>query len=604
MYDNEKYKDAPPLKTITKARSILGRLGIIAVETAWKNSARDFYSVSLKIPAAGIATNGKGTSHAYALASAYGEMMERLQNQSFFRLSIDMDPDTLKYMDFYYAPDEKHISISNFLNDPGEWTKIQFEKIPAGIDINELMKEWLLVSYEKTPDDFVALPYRSMKSGSISYIPVKMISKMYMSNGMCAGNNVQEALVQGISEVVERYVNKKVVLGKIVPPDIPDSFLKKYPSIDNMLRQLESAGNFEVSLKDCSLGQKYPVVGAFFKDRENQSYFVKFGAHPKFEIAAERSMTELLQGQNVKKMIGMQRFDYSCKPDDEHKNILSIFVNGIGYYPPEIFGDTPDYEFSGCHKEKLSNNSDMLKYLCRLLYEKGFDVFIRDSSFLGFPAFHVIVPGFSEIEQIYSLKEIKYYSKYNRVKRYIRNIKDITDKQMQELIYYLENECGNMDFPVIKFINTPTGDNVPWYYSEKNLMLTALYCTREDYASALNSFKQFLGNIRADSQNKSLLTFYGCVRDYLSALGRGMDKGKAKKVLGSFYTASCMEGVERDFLDPGKVLVNYGNVCCWACDNCVLSSQCGYDRVVHVYKSLKEAYASSRLKQSAISWGS
>ncbi|MDJ0306423.1 YcaO-like family protein [Dehalobacter sp.] len=61
------------------------------------------------------------------------------------------------------------------------------------------MKTWQDISYEKPPSDFITVPFCNLNSGKLSYIPMKMLSKMYMSNGMCAGNTPEEALVQGLS---------------------------------------------------------------------------------------------------------------------------------------------------------------------------------------------------------------------------------------------------------------------------------------------------------------------------------------------------------------------------------------------------------------------
>lgn len=82
-----KYKDELPINTINKIRNILSGLGILTIETGWRNSAEGFYSVTIMIQNTNLTTNGKGTTYEYALASAYGELMERLQNQSFYKLS-------------------------------------------------------------------------------------------------------------------------------------------------------------------------------------------------------------------------------------------------------------------------------------------------------------------------------------------------------------------------------------------------------------------------------------------------------------------------------------------------------------------------------------
>ena len=87
-----KYKDELPIKTINRIRDILGEMGLLTVETSWKNSVNGFYSVSVQIDNTDLLTNGKGTSVEFALASAYGEMMERLKNLCNYRLSLDLKP--------------------------------------------------------------------------------------------------------------------------------------------------------------------------------------------------------------------------------------------------------------------------------------------------------------------------------------------------------------------------------------------------------------------------------------------------------------------------------------------------------------------------------
>ena len=212
-----KYKDDSPLYTINKIRNILTDLELLAIETGWQNSAQDFYSVNLNIANTNIRTNGKGTTYTYALASAYGELMERLQNQSYFRLNLDLGKEALEYKGFYYAPDEKNISIKDLCMSKEDWINIQKSHMKNDIYLEELLEKWKLVSYEDVNSDFIALPYLNVTNNKISHIPIKMLSKMYMSNGMCSGNSKEEALVQGLSEVFERYVNKEFINKKICP---------------------------------------------------------------------------------------------------------------------------------------------------------------------------------------------------------------------------------------------------------------------------------------------------------------------------------------------------------------------------------------------------
>lgn len=598
-----KYKDELPLHTITKIRNILSDLDILAVETGWKNSVDGFYSVTVTIKNTALATNGKGTTYEYALASAYAELMERLQNQAFFRLNYDVSKEALEYQGFYYAPDEKHISIDDFLNSGEEWSSMQIAKVAQKLDCRKLLEKWMKVSYEEVPADFIALPYLNMSSGSISHIPIKMVSKMYMSNGMCAGNTPEEALVQGASEVLERYVNMRILVDKITPPDIPRDYLKQYSRIDAMIGEIEASGNFKVILKDCSLGQGFPVVGVIFLNKDDQSYFVKFGAHPIFAIAAERTLTELLQGQDVRDMMGVKEFSYRSPVDEEHENVLGILVNGSGYYPVGFFGSKTSYDFSEFADVRTYNNKQMLDYVLNLINMQGYQVFVRNNSFLGFPSFHVIVPGMSEIEQFFDVKPIDEYAKYNRVKGYIRNLPALAVEEADEIIEFFSKFQYGGGSSVAKVLNLSIENPIPWYYASTDLFVAAIYYQKGDFANSFNVFDRFLHrtkHMQSEMFDRGLFSFYKCVRDYLGTRADGLVEGDAINLLSAIYSPTMVQGVISEFSDVGRFLDTFGYLPCWQCDNCNYSQRCSYKRHEKVYATLKERYVSNPIDQTTL----
>src|SRR5690554_671571 len=74
------YKANKPKETIKKIRDILYENNIFVIEDFWNDAKYGMSSVSLCIPGLPCRTNGKSFNESYALASAYGEFMERLQN--------------------------------------------------------------------------------------------------------------------------------------------------------------------------------------------------------------------------------------------------------------------------------------------------------------------------------------------------------------------------------------------------------------------------------------------------------------------------------------------------------------------------------------------
>lgn len=593
-----KYKDEMPIKTINKIRDILGNMGLLTVESSWKNSVNGFHSVSVAIEDTDLLTNGKGTSIEFALASAYGEMMERVQNLCHYRLSLDLKPQIMEYLGFNYAPDEKPMSIDEFLASEEDWIKTQLSRVKPSLDKRELLKSWQTMSYEKVPADFVVLPYCNLNSKRISHIPIKMISMMYMSNGMCAGNSPEEALVQGISEIMERYANKRILRERIVPPTIPRYYMMKFPKIAAMVAALEKSGNFEVILKDCSLGQKLPIVGIILVNKNDQSYFVKFGAHPKFEIAAERTLTELLQGQDIKWMTGVREFCLHS-PTDDPENYMGILVTGSGFYPTEFFSRNFSYPFSEFEETTISTNKEMLAYMVDRLAQLGYETYVRDVSFLGFPSFHIIVPGLSEIEEFDDLRPITNYAAFNTFKRLVRNIGCLDDAGAATIIDFLQSMNYSPGASVMDIINLPVRDKAfPWYYSNADLFVTALNYWRGDTNKAYESFTKFLGYIQHTNPQRQVITYYKCVRDFLASKIKGLAEKDVVSTLSVFYPKEVIQGVVAEFNSPMKIISYQGQLNCWNCENCQFSSQCLYPPMERVYKILKEQYAASKIDQN------
>jgi ribosomal protein S12 methylthiotransferase accessory factor len=595
-----KYKDELPINTIYRIKKILNSIGIKTIEINWKNSAKGFYSVSVKVKGTNLSTNGKGTTPKYALASAYGELMERLQNQSFFRLSMDLSPEALKYEGFYYAPDEKHIDIKELENSNEEWMKIQISKMKSDIDIHEILKKWKAVCYEDVPSDFTALPYVNLINNKLSYIPIKMISKMYMSNGMCAGNTIEEALVQGISEVLERAVNTEIVMDKIIPPTIPISYIKKFPRLHDMIKEIECSGNYKIIVKDCSLDKGYPVVGVIFINKTDQTYFIKFGAHPAFEIALERTLTELLQGQNVRYMLGVKEFSYEYDMVDKYNNLMGIFTTGSGYYPAELFSREFSYEFKEFKDVEQWNNKEILNHLLKLLNSRGYDVFVRDVSYLGFPSFHVIIPGLSEIDKFDDIRTIDEYAEYVKVKKMIRNIENVSDKEINKLLEHMKGRYDSGPASIHQLINLQTKNTLPWYYENIDLFIAAAYYKIKDYSNAYKAFDKFLKYVQPNPYNKSLYVYYKCVRDYMGTRMNNLEQNHGVNLLKTFYPMNMITKVMCQFGVPEHIFSRFGKMRCWNCKKCRIRESCSYDSVEEIYKKLKHSCVENPIDQEKL----
>ncbi len=60
------------------------------------------------------------------------------------------------------------------------------------------------------------LPFNRQSDQQTVYIPMNIIGNLYGSNSMSAGNTANEARVQGLLEIFERYIKNRIIAEAIV----------------------------------------------------------------------------------------------------------------------------------------------------------------------------------------------------------------------------------------------------------------------------------------------------------------------------------------------------------------------------------------------------
>lgn len=386
-------KDAALEESIEKFQQKLTALGFNIEEASWLNPVPNVWSVHIRDKdCPQCFSNGKGASKKAALASALGEYFERLSTNYF-------------WTDFYLGQD---IANGDFVHYPNEkWFPIEDEALlPQGIlddrlfehfDPNQELTPELLVdlqsgNYER---GIVALPYVRQSDQQTVYIPQSIISNLYVSNGMSAGNSQFEARVQGLSEVFERYVKNKIIAEAISLPLIPQEVMARYPSIQAAIDKLEQEG-FPILAYDASLGGQYPVICVILLNPTNGTCFASFGVHPKFQVALERTVTELLQGRSLKDLDVFSPPSFNNDDVAEHANLETHFIDSSGLISWDLFKDTPDYEFADWNFSGKDTHEEYDNLMAIFQAEKK-DVYIMDYNHLGVYACRIIVPGMSDI---------------------------------------------------------------------------------------------------------------------------------------------------------------------------------------------------------------
>ncbi len=385
-------KDAALEDSIAKFQQKLTALGFNIEEASWLNPVPNVWSVHIRDKdCPQCFSNGKGASRKAALASALGEYFERLSTNYFFA-------------DYYLGQD---IANGDFVHYPSEkWFPIEDEDLlPEGI-LDDYLLEHFDPEGDLTPDflvdlqsgnyerGIVAMPYVRQSDQQTVYIPQSIIANLYVSNGMSAGNTKYEARVQGLSEVFERYVKNKIIAEAVSLPLIPQEVIARYPTIQAAVQKLEEEG-FPILAYDASLGGKYPVICVILLNPHNGTCFASFGAHPNFQVAFERTVTELLQGRSLKDLDVFAPPSFNNDDVAEHANLETHFIDSSGLISWDLFKEKPDYDFVDWN---FSGSTEQEYHSLMNIFNKlGKQVYVMDYNHLDVYACRIIVPGMSDI---------------------------------------------------------------------------------------------------------------------------------------------------------------------------------------------------------------
>ncbi|WP_215782295.1 30S ribosomal protein S12 methylthiotransferase accessory factor YcaO [Paludibacterium sp. B53371] len=449
-------KDAALETTIARLQGQLAALGLEVEEQLWLNSVDNVWSVHLAnkhCPL--IYVNGKGASELAARASALGEFFERVSNNYFWShyylgREIANRPHVFFPQERWFALDDGDTWPQGLLNETLQALYNPEGSIPASalVELNS-------GNHER---GICTLPYVRLRDGETTWFPINIIGNLYVSNGMAAGNTAPEARTQALSEILERHVKFKVLREGLCLPDVPQAVIDRYPKIAAGIQGLRDAG-FGILVKDASLGGEFPVMCVTMLNPRDQGVFASFGAHPRFEIALERALTELLQGRALAQLDGFPEPGFDMDEVADPQNLEIHFVDSSGVIAWRYFSDTPDFTF--CDWNFSQTTADDYAWICNCIQQAGFDIYVADFEHLGVYACRILVPGMSEI---YPLEELEWENNSvgNQLRPYLLRLPSLDNDECRTLLELLE-EHGLDDLrPVPALIGVAADADSPW----------------------------------------------------------------------------------------------------------------------------------------------
>lgn len=592
----KKYKDVHPIKTIQKIRNILGENEILTKEQYVDNEL--FFSCRITLAnnelyKLNIGSNGKGDDLNYSMASGYAEFMERLQNHALFhnaryasREFISQFPSGSLFVkkikernlifDYIYAEDEEIWDIKSVINYSSKDLGLLYN-LPDINEIDNFFVRKLEISQA------LMLPFRNIVDNSVKYLPIDLCLPRIATNGMCAGNSQSEAILQGICEIFERYSLKKIYYEKILLPTIPLSFFED-TSIADKIKYVKENYNYEVIIKDCSLGLGIPVVGILLIDRLKGKYNFKLGSDFVLSRALSRCLSELQQGtSNFRwidfKFIDVDDFSWLGISDFEKNNFCKLFTTGIGYWPSSILSKNSQ-DFTPYNKGYGESDDKDLEISINIIKTMGYDIYLRDNSVLGFPSYQIIIPGMSNIwykpedHEIYSSD----FSDMDLINKF--GITTITEKKrLAELLEKNYNlmKYHNYNYTSKYLYNT----NYDIMNLDIDLFLFMLFYSIKYYSKAHHYITKFL-----IGKDFTLFRYYFAVADYIKFYY--LDTKEFEEIypkLIILYGQEIIDEMLSDFSHE-NIFHYYDFPTCFNCEKCSVAETCHFFDLLQIEKRL------------------
>jgi ribosomal protein S12 methylthiotransferase accessory factor len=449
-------KDASLESTIATMQHKLAARGFHLDESSWLNPVESIWSVHVRDRECPMLfANGKGATQLAARASALGEFFERLGTHYFwthFHLGA-----TRANAPYVHYPQERWFAPTDDGHWPQELLNPELHAFynPDGDIDGEVLVDLNSGNVER---GICALPYKRLHDGAETWIPVNIIGNLYVSNGMAAGNTPMEARAQALSEIFERHIKYRIIREGLCLPEVPEEVIARYPGIAAGIKGLRAAG-FGILVRDASLGGRYPVMNVTLLHPKDQGVFASFGAHPRFEIALERALTELLQGRALDALGSFPEAGFDMEEIQLASNLEIHFVDSSGVISWNFLGDTPDYPFADWNFS--TTTAEDYQWLCDCIKAEGHDIYVADFAEQGAYSCRILVPGMSEI---YPVEDLAWENNSigNRIRPSLVKLPDLSDDESRALLDDLQTMNLNDERPLWEILGLAVPLDTVW----------------------------------------------------------------------------------------------------------------------------------------------
>jgi ribosomal protein S12 methylthiotransferase accessory factor len=242
-------------------------------------------------------------------------------------------------------------------------------------------------------------------------------------------------------------------------------------------------------VKDASLGGKFPVMCVTLMNPKTGGVFASFGAHPSFEVALERSLTELLQGRSFEGLNDVPPPTFNSRAVAESNNFVDHFVDSTGLISWKFFSDKTDHDF--CEWDFSGTTKQECDTLMNILNDLGKEVYIATYDDFGATACRILVPGYSEI---YPAEDL-IWDNTNKALGFradILNIHNLNDQQLADLFERLEDSDLDNHTVISDLIGIVFDENTVWGKLDIGELKILIHLALKQYDEAKDLIFDFL----------------------------------------------------------------------------------------------------------------
>jgi ribosomal protein S12 methylthiotransferase accessory factor len=393
---NEYGKCDVPSNTIKRIKEGLQRLAL-DVEYSPFQVTENIHWGRVWIDSIKIICNGKGITPELAEASAYAELAERLSAGLFYPVFEEQvrfnvpglyNEETRRFLNYEWMEGYVYSHQDDLENPLRIEDLLANETHLTHQDIRDLKNCRLAMHWV---DGFSVVHGKTIK------VPVNFVSYIHGSNGIAAGNTIEEAMIQATCEIFERYSQIQTIKFEKIIPSIDLNSVKN--EVIRHMIDFYQGNNVDILIKDLSLDGLIPCIGVLFINNNLRRDLLEHrilipGVSFNLEEALTRCFTESMQGRQTL-LNHRPELDTSVVHRSQVNDYYMLMKCSISLKDISFLDQGETRSYRNIKINDVLGEIDEIKKICET-FNTDYIVLNNTHPVLNFPVVRVVIPRISD----------------------------------------------------------------------------------------------------------------------------------------------------------------------------------------------------------------